>query len=113
MLPIPEPVSSLDEVIHSPGYVVWLVSMILLVIAGYLGLLFPRKLDPVQRKLWATERELSTLRSEVRALRERVGFQRGLMGHRWALLEIARRCAIGLFWNCGPVHYMEHLEAPR
>jgi hypothetical protein len=21
--------------------------------------------------------------------------------------------ALGLFWNCGPVHYVEHLEAPR
>jgi hypothetical protein len=20
---------------------------------------------------------------------------------------------LGLFWNCGPVHYVEHLEAPR
>jgi hypothetical protein len=72
MLPIMKPERDIEAIIDSPAYVAWLVSMLLLVTAGYLGLLFPRRPDPIQLALWATERELSALRSEVRELRELV-----------------------------------------
>ena len=72
LLPILGSVRDVGEVVESPGYLAWLASMLLLVSAGYLALLFPRKPDPIQTELLATERELSALRSEVRELRELV-----------------------------------------
>jgi hypothetical protein len=85
MLPVMKPDRYLEEIISSPGYVAWLVSMHLLVAAGYLGLLFPRKPDPIQRELWATESELSALRSEVRELRELVQPRKAPTSRIWEL----------------------------
>ena len=72
MYPIMRSARELEEVFRSPAYLAWLASMLLLVAAGYLALLFPREPDPIQRELRATERELSALRSEVRELTELV-----------------------------------------
>ncbi len=72
MLPIMNP-EECQGLIGSPGYLTWVASMHLLVASGYLAILFPRKLDPMQRELWATECEVATLRAEVRELREMIG----------------------------------------
>jgi hypothetical protein len=72
MLPVLGSARDIGEVVSSPGYLAWLASMLLLVAAGYLSFLFPRKPDPIQRELWAIERELAALQSEVQELRELV-----------------------------------------
>jgi hypothetical protein len=80
MLPIMRPDRNLEEIIGSPGNIAWLVSMYLLVIAGYLVPLFPRAPDPIRRNLRAAKHELSAMRSQVRELRALVWFQRDLIG---------------------------------
>jgi hypothetical protein len=60
-----------EELIRAPAYIAWFVSMLLLVIAGYLAPVFLRPPDPLHASARALERELLVLSREVRSLRER------------------------------------------
>jgi hypothetical protein len=70
LLPIINSDRSVAYIIGSPANVAWIVSMCLLVIAGYLGLLFTRKTNASPKGPWAVEHELSPLGCEVRQLTE-------------------------------------------
>ena len=72
MLPLMDPERFFGEVVSSPGYAAWLGSMVLLVIAGYLAPLFPRRSSAVEQALRESARELSALRYEIRELMEAV-----------------------------------------
>jgi hypothetical protein len=78
MLPVLSSARDIAGLAHSPAYVAWLAAMLLLVAAGYLGLLFRRKPDAILEKLWAAEIELSALRSETHELREWVLWRRAV-----------------------------------
>jgi hypothetical protein len=70
LLPVINADGNIQEIIGSPANVAWLVSMHLLVVAGYLGPFFPRQAVPFHQKPGVNPRELAALRSEARALRE-------------------------------------------
>jgi hypothetical protein len=81
MLPIMKPDRILEEIIGSPANVAWLASVLLLVAAGYLALVFPRKPDSIQllqvRESGSTEFKVSERAPRLHPVRPRQARRRG------------------------------------